>query len=279
MFFEGESILNTELPAHYLLTWFSVTLPEFFLVAIVAGLLAVVMARRGDTANVERSERAAVWPLQMGMVVFAVVFPLAYTAVTTPTIYDGIRHFLFVLPPLAVVAGVGLAALIRGSSPKWLRVSVVGLVVLSMAATAVTMVRLHPYQYVYFNPVVAGGLDDASERFETEYWGASYKEAVEWLVENYDTAGAEGIPKVASCLFSTSTSHFLPTDRFEYIGSFDNGQMISGHPDVLLATTRWGCAERLPGRTVHSVTRLGVPLLHIIEVEPLPVEDDPGGAS
>ena len=39
------------------------------------------------------------------------------------------------------------------------------------------MVSLHPYQYVYYNRLV-GGLAGANGRFETDYWGESYREAV-----------------------------------------------------------------------------------------------------
>ena len=55
----------------------------------------------------------------------------------------------------------------------------------SLLATVVDMVQLHPYQYVYFNRVVAGGLPRAAERYDTDYWGAAGKEAVEWTVDHY----------------------------------------------------------------------------------------------
>jgi hypothetical protein len=45
---------------------------------------------------------------------------------------------------------------------------------------AVQMVTLHPYQYVFFNQVV-GGVSGADGHYETDYWGTSYREAVEQL--------------------------------------------------------------------------------------------------
>jgi len=53
------------------------------------------------------------------------------------------------------------------------------------------MVQLHPYEYVYFNRLFAGGLKAAAERYETEYGGSSYKQGVEWVIRNYQPEGGE----------------------------------------------------------------------------------------
>ena len=39
----------------------------------------------------------------------------------------------------------------------------------------VTMVRMHPYQYVAYN-VLAGGLPGAAGRFELDYWDTSLRD-------------------------------------------------------------------------------------------------------
>ena len=40
----------------------------------------------------------------------------------------------------------------------------------------IASVRLHPYEYVYYNQFI-GGTDAAVDRFELEYWATSYREA------------------------------------------------------------------------------------------------------
>ena len=42
---------------------------------------------------------------------------------------------------------------------------------------AVTLVRLHPYEYLFYNPLV-GGLQGASRRYDLDYWFASLPEAL-----------------------------------------------------------------------------------------------------
>jgi hypothetical protein len=262
--FDGRQIKSTNLPWYYVMRWFAVTLPEFYLLGLVAGLAGVATrAPRSWSGWVADDARRL---LEVMVLVIAVAFPFAYTAASAPATYDGVRHFLFVIPPMAILAGVGVSRLTSWVGRRDLKVAMMVLLAGCMAVTVYDMWQLHPYQYVYFNRLVAGGLPGASKLFDTDYWGASYKEGVQWLVKNYEPPAARGKPKVASCLFSTSTSYFLPADRFKYVGSYHDGEILSKEPDLLLATTRWGCDKIRQGRTIHVVERQGVPLLYVIEV-------------
>jgi hypothetical protein len=170
------------------------------------------------------------------------------------------------LPPLAALAGTVVTEFVRRCRVATVRVAVMVLLLLSVGATAVDMVKLHPHQYVYFNRLFGGGVAEAAKSFDTDYWGNSYKEGVEWVVKNYRGGGDTGKIKVASCLHSLSTSYFLPQDRFEYVGSVHSGRRISAEPDLFLATPRWNCDKTFSGRVIHTVARQGAPLLYVIEV-------------
>ena len=41
------------------------------------------------------------------MLTLAATLPLVIAMVKRPALYNGIRHFIFVIPPMAVLAGVG----------------------------------------------------------------------------------------------------------------------------------------------------------------------------
>jgi hypothetical protein len=204
-------------------------------------------------------------------ILIAIVFPVAYTIATRPVDYDGVRHFLFVIPLLSVVCALTLVKLIQWVRSRAVTALLLGLTLASMALTVFDLVRLHPYQYVYFNRLLAGGVRSAAERFETDYWGSSYKEAVEWIVENYTSPLANAAPtKVASCLHAQSTSYYLPGDRFQYIGSVHDGRRIpeDQEPDLFLAHPRWGCDTTYVGRVLHTVEIGGATLSSIVEVGP-----------
>jgi len=52
--------------------------------------------------------------------------------------------------------------------------------VAALTLPVIEQVRLHPYQYTYFNSI-AGGVAGADERYMLDYWGLSFKEAGEAL--------------------------------------------------------------------------------------------------
>jgi hypothetical protein len=259
--FDGSVWSNRDLPWYYLSKSFLITMPEFSLFGLGLGLVLLtwLTLRRGIRSWIQAD---------LGIVVIAIVslFPILYSVLTAPPEFDGIRHFLFVLPGLTVLAAFSLAEVLRRGG-RWLRIGVLTVFIGSLLLTGVDMVRLHPYQYVYFNRLFAGGLKTAAGSFETDYWGASYKEGVEWLCAHYPVKPGRR-PKVASCLHPVSTSYFLPQDRFEFIGSYHGDPPLSERPDIFLATTRWGCDQKETGRVLHTVSRMGVPLLFVIEVNP-----------
>ena len=123
------------------------------------------------------------------------------------------------------------------------------------------MLRLHPYEYIYFNRLIAGGQQVASRQFETEYWGLSYKEGAEWLLRNYQPASTP--VRVAMC----SPERFLSG---YFIEASDKGRRdfrlvgLDQSPEVVLANTRYGCHRSVKGDVVHVVERTGAPFLYVI---------------
>jgi len=73
---------------------------------------------------------------------------------------------------------------------------------IGLALPAIGMVRLHPYEYVWFN-AVAGGVKGAQPRFMLDYWGLAFKQAGAalraQLAERGETPPAGGKWKIAVC--------------------------------------------------------------------------------
>lgn len=253
--FEGRQMPARDLPRSYLPVWFLVSLPEFYFPALLAG--GWLAARRLLAVQEPWSCRATVKVL---LVLATVGVPVGSAIVLRPVLYDGLRQFLFVLPPLASLAGLGMDAIARQGSRivRWLGLGLMGS---SMALTALEMARLHPYQSIYFNWTIGGGLERASQRFETDYWGTSYKEAVDWLIAEYRPGGARRV-RVANVSNHFLTAYYLSRGeapaRFEAVPQ-------PRRADVVLATTRWNEHRSWPGRILHTVTREGVALCYVIE--------------
>lgn len=268
VFFEGQYISNFELPWYYLPHWFLDTLPEFFYFTFIAGLTLMVPA-----LLIRLKNRA--WQMNhlasgILLLIISVTTPILYSIITSPTDYDGIRHYLFIVPSLAVLGGISVVKFLEGFRSTAIRLVFSTLLFGSLALTFIDMVHLHPYQYIYFNRLFAGGMVRAAQNFETDYWGASYKEGVEWLVNNYPQTDNQKKINVASCMYPLSTSYYLPEERFDYLGSYEEGPPLERQPDIILATTRWDCNIKHPGEIIHTVSRMKIPLLYIIRVTPSP---------
>lgn len=240
--FAGQAIPASELPRTYLPVWLWITTPLFILF-FIAGAWAFV---RNKTHNGLLILMACAAAVNLGLYLLL-----------HPTIYDGLRHFLFLLPILAVTAALSAASFWEARDlGKWKKAALAA-VLLNMGVVACHIVLLHPYEYVYFNEFT-GGLAGAQGRYETDYWGASLKEGVEWLGKN----GFED-PKKDYKLASNG-------ERWQVL--FDAPANVSWTQDLkeadfYLSTTRADRHELAdPFKVVHVVKREGVPLCYVFKM-------------
>jgi hypothetical protein len=258
--FDGAHIDVEHLPRAYLPTWFAITLPEIYQVALACALVALArmgLARRRPTGEAL---------LGIGIIAVGVLLPLTAVFVLRPVIYDAHRHFLFFFPPLAALAGIALADVLGPASrPVWLRALAGTALALLALRVAVDMVALHPYEYVYFNRSF-GGLPRALNRYETDYWGASYKEGLEWLVHGFSAPDSCRPLRVTSCDPNTNNrlQHYI--ERWPGVSERMRLARDYEQADVFLAVTRDDC-HKVPGKVLHRVRRQHVPLLYVIRAE------------
>ena len=164
--FAGENVGAGNLPWTYVPTWLVLSLPP----VVLAGLaLSVRVWRRGFTAAVAYA----------ALTVFAGA-PVFLAIVRQATIYDGIRHLLFIVPPLTILAAAGWNAML--DTRLFARTVVASLLMLGLAEPLFFQIRNHPNQIVYFSPL-AGGPRAAFLRYDMDYWANSVLQAVRWSAE------------------------------------------------------------------------------------------------
>jgi hypothetical protein len=194
--FDGALVLVTEMPRRYLPTLLALKLPEIFVALAAGGVLGALIAalRSGLTP----ARRAVLF-----VITLTVLLPIAVTVLTRPALYNGIRHFVFVLPPLAVFGGLAGGWLCeRLQRIRFAPAIAAAVIVVGIALPVVDMVRLHPYEYTYFNRL-AGGVRAARERYMLDYWGLSFKQASQALAQElarrHETRPPERRWKLAVC--------------------------------------------------------------------------------
>ena len=192
--FEGHSVMSDQLPRRYLVEMLAITTP----------LPALLLAAAGIVVAMRKERRTIDWLLCATVVVPVVLFVLL-----RPHVYDGIRHFLFLLPPMAVCAAIAA----RDVARRWPSLAVRAALVAVIAFPANAMLRLHPYEMTYYNALV-GGTRGAVRRFETDYWVTSYREAALW-VRDHPCPGRPTRALVAANSYSVEAfAHYLPRQGF-----------------------------------------------------------------
>jgi tetratricopeptide (TPR) repeat protein len=171
--FEGRWIDRPDLPWYFTLKWLAISTPLF----IPLGLLL------SPFLFTTRSTKTSVDLEKIALVVFTFLFPLIFMIMRGSYVYNDARHVLFVYPPLAIFCALAFEHTWRSKGSKILRVALGVLLAGSMLEPASFVFRNHPNEVVYFSPLI-GGVNGAWKRYETDYWGNSTREAVEWILDN-----------------------------------------------------------------------------------------------
>ncbi len=253
--FAGRYVAATDLPWNYLPTYIALALPELVLLLVVAApVMAVVTLRRG----VRLLPRDAT--LQLAVLGFAIVFPVAYAVAVKAVLFDGMRHFIFVLPLIAALAAVVAERVLQAAAAWSYRRLVYAAFGLYGLVHVGVMAMLHPDEYVYYNGFI-GGVEGAAGLFKLDYWANSYAEAVAGLEERlraeYGADFATHDFTVAVCGPPVSAADFFPPN-FIFTANREAAAFF-------IAFTKDDCDKSLPGREIYRVERLGVVLSRVID--------------
>jgi len=174
--FDGRLIMVPDMPRSYVPTLVGLTLPELMLALGLGGAIgaAVVVARADEKRSAATVGRRAA----LLAIVLAAVLPVLVTAAARPAMYNGIRHFVFLTPPFAVLGGLAAAWIAQRLQQYGHAAMAAGalLLIAGLTSPVIDMVRLHPYEYTHFNHI-AGGVAGARPRYMIDYWGLSMTQA------------------------------------------------------------------------------------------------------
>ena len=169
LLFQAENIMSDEIAWNYPIVWILYTIPLFALIGFIgAFIIAPQLTKRYQ-------------PVPIYLLLFASVFPVAYVIYKDSTLHDGWRHLMFIYPSL-----LALAALFWVTMEDWLQsnkiatYALMGVFAITALEPLVFTLRNTAFPYVYFNPI-AGGISSAFGNYETDYWGVSVKQALNWM--------------------------------------------------------------------------------------------------
>jgi len=264
---DGHIYRMETIPRLYVPIYILIRVSQMTLVGAAIALLFVIVSPLAQRAGLRPPARR-----EIALVAIAIAFPLACQIISRGPAFTGLRHFTFVLPPLAVLAGIGIDA---AATALWTWRKPLGIAALTATAiwftwNASVLFRLHPHQYLYYNRLV-GGLEGAQRRYETDYWVNIMPEAVLQL-EQYldreeptDRMQAPRTYTVAVCgervSFERELYSFerrLKRVRLRWITMEQWGEA-----QFFITPTHLSCDKILDGAIVATISRLGVPIGYV----------------
>lgn len=188
--FNGENVPSTQVTRWYTAIWMYKTIALIVLLGLALSLAFanVVIKRIGVYAY--------------GILVFATFFPLIYLIYQGSNVYDGWRHSTFIYLPLVCLAGIGIDVLWHKYLPK-------GSKFYYAAPAIVLLFAIHPiihnikypgYAYVFFN-MLNNSPEQVTGQYETDYWGMSVEQAIEWMDDKGILSEKVGDITIASHLY------------------------------------------------------------------------------
>jgi len=173
--FAGVAVPVLAMPRAYVPQLLALKTPEILLLLGIAGIAGVGVAVLQRRAPIR-------WRAALLVLALAATVPVVLTVAMRPAMYNGLRHFVFVTPPMAVLGALAGAWIIAGAARAWRGAGALAAiaVAIGLAVPVVEMIRLHPYEYTHFN-WIAGGVRAADERYMLDYWGLAFKQASQEL--------------------------------------------------------------------------------------------------
>ncbi|MCK6453440.1 MAG: glycosyltransferase family 39 protein [Alphaproteobacteria bacterium] len=243
----GEVYLMDAVPRWYVPTYILIKLPLIVLAGALAAMWALARPKlAGGGVFVEKRREIA-------LLAATASFPVLCTVILHGPAFTGMRHFLYVVPPIAVLAGVGLdgvlAALERAGGAA--ATAAMTAVTVGFSWNAIELARLHPHQYLFFNALV-GGLEGASRRYDTDYWVNIMPEAAKGLDAYVRSTGGDPARRhtVAVCGERLAFER-TAGPRFVWTGDWLGA-------DFFIAPTHMDCDRVLKGKVAFTIERLGV---------------------
>lgn len=163
----GQIYNAKELPWHYAPLYLFIATPTAILILIGFGFLKLTKKIKAD-----------IFPVLFILTwIFLRIF---FAIIPNASRYDGIRHFLMIVPPLMVIGALGFDFILEKSKKIGIVIGTIVLLIL-----IIEFARIYPFGDSYFNEISRVYAPKPLENyFETDYWGSSYKQGSDWINKN-----------------------------------------------------------------------------------------------
>ena len=213
----GNLVWASELPWHYTPSQILVTTPilysSLFLVGFVSTLIMVVKRKCWHFKNsIERNS--------FGFILLFII-PLLSVIYFHSILYNGWRQMYFIYPAFLLIGLTGLNTILQfiylitySLKKKLLHAVIYTGILISLCSTMHFLIKMHPFQYIYFNRIAG---TDPFRYFDGDYFGLSYKEALQYLHNNFKDDSLVIFSENSSCSINSLNFNKTIFDRLVFV--------------------------------------------------------------
>lgn len=233
----GQLIYPGLAPWWYLPVWMLVTVPVVSIILAGIGMAEVIRK------PVLRNNSLLVTLLLLLLV------PMILVMAMRPTLYDGWRHFQFLIVPIILISGIGLQWLLTTFNSRIWSWAVAGYATISC-------LFWHPFEYVYFNEIYSAAFSTGT--FNQDYWGLSSQHALKWIHSR------DSRSHIRLYSFTESPSQQLEwmdrklAEKFEFVSQNDSADY-----EIELKRAPWFGSTK--GREVFSICPMKDTIVRVIQ--------------
>lgn len=246
---DGQVYEMANVPRWYIPAYLLYKVPLIILTGAIVALGFILWPRDGKSTEALRRRNETLLLVAIG------VFPVLCQVIDRGPAFCGLRHFLFVVPVFAALAGIGFDTALTqlGTLRPWLS-RAAGLAIVGwLTWNTGLLIALHPYQYLFYNPLV-GGLPGAAGRYEGDYWVTIMPEAVtdlEAYIAKIDAIGDHPQRYTVAVCGDRLPFEKEANSRLQWVSDWSQAEFF-------IAPTHMNCDRALSGNEIVRITRLGV---------------------
>ena len=185
VFYLGKYINADNLPWHYTIVWIFITSPLIYIFFFLIGFGKTFKLFFNNLTSISEGNENKLWANNNQKKDFFIIFflltPILSVVLLNSTLYGGWRHLYFVYPSIIYLIAVGIEFSYFKIKKKISNKVIIIFISILVSYNFYTIIKLHPYQNIYFNSLVE---NKANKYFEIDYWGLANREALEFIIKD-----------------------------------------------------------------------------------------------
>jgi hypothetical protein len=261
LLFNGDFFNTLSVPKSYIIINLIYKSPEFILVNYLIFIYLVIVNN-----NFFSLKFNFFWS-KIFLVLFIFLFPIISFIFIPYRVYDGLRLFLYLIPYISIIPGLGIYYLITNLSSLLSKI-LLGLTLGLFVYYLFVFFSFTPYQYTYLNKLI-GNLSYADQKFENDYWAVSIKELISKIPMHTNLISDSVKIKIAFCGVPHNIGkrelNKLKNLKYEQKDLYDKdveyvimtNRTVEAKSDIT-RTDMKTCFEKFDGENLVSVKRNGL---------------------